>query len=74
MIDIPAGGFWAMATVFGVIVLGAVIAWGMMRNASRDRRRDALTEAGARQVYEHPEAEPNDASPNPDERLAGLKR
>jgi hypothetical protein len=69
MIDISSGAFWMLATVIGVALLGAVMAWAAARNAKRDKRQDALTEAATREQYDHPNAGDKTASPNPDHRM-----
>jgi hypothetical protein len=69
MLDISSGAFWMMVTVIGVALLGAVLAWGAARNAKRDKRKDALTQAATREQYDHPNVGDNEATANPDERL-----
>ena len=39
----------------GAIVLLAAIGYGVYRDKTRDRRKDAITEAATREQYEHPE-------------------
>jgi hypothetical protein len=50
--DAAGGGFLFMDVIGGIIVLGAAIAWGMARWATRDKRLDALTEAATAQLYD----------------------
>ncbi|HEX2558643.1 hypothetical protein [Phenylobacterium sp.] len=69
MLDISSGAFWMMVTVIGVALLGAAIAWGMARNARRDRSKDALTEAATRQQYDHPNVGDNQGPADPKHRV-----
>jgi hypothetical protein len=39
----------------GAIVLLLVIGYGVYRDRTRDKRKDALTEAATREQYRHPE-------------------
>lgn len=39
----------------GAAVLLAAMVWGVLRDKSRNKRNDALTEAATREQYEHPE-------------------
>ena len=39
----------------GAIVLLAAIGYGVYRDKTRNRRKDALTEAATREQYRHPE-------------------
>jgi hypothetical protein len=58
------GGFnWALMTIVGVIVLGAVMLWAAMRNRSSRPRVDD-TEAATRRVYEEEEREHHGESDN----------
>ena len=43
---------WALATVLGVIILAAAIAYGMWVNTKRSAGDKRLTEAGTRREYE----------------------
>lgn len=62
----PDGGdLWPLVTVFGVLLLGAVLAWAMMRNAGRDKRMDVVTEAATRAQYASDEGTGSDAPPSP---------
>lgn len=50
---IDAGGAgWLMMEVVGVVVLGAGIAWGAARWATRDKRLDPMTEASTAALYD----------------------
>jgi hypothetical protein len=44
--------FYGVAT----FVLGAVLAWAVLRNKYRNRANDAVTDAATRAQYEHPES------------------
>lgn len=62
--DIAAGAeggglSWMLIDVIGVGVLGAAIAWGMLRNQSRDRRMDPVTEAATREGYRNAGRDPD---------------
>jgi type II secretory pathway pseudopilin PulG len=46
-------GLWV---AIGVVVLGAALAFGLLRNSRRDRRMDAATEDATREVYQNYEA------------------
>jgi hypothetical protein len=39
----------------GALVLLAVIGYGVYRDKTRDKRKDAITEAATREQYEHPD-------------------
>ncbi|RXF74062.1 hypothetical protein [Hansschlegelia zhihuaiae] len=56
-----SGDLWMVMTVFGVIVLGAVIAWGLRRNRKITPRQDRVAEERTRDVYD---AENRDAKEN----------
>lgn len=50
---IDAGGLgWGLQTVIGVAVLGVALAYGMMRYATRDKRKDPMTEVATAQLYD----------------------
>lgn len=51
-VDMSGAGYLLMDVVGGVIVLGAVLAWGMARWATRDKRRDPITEAATAELYD----------------------
>jgi hypothetical protein len=38
----------------GIVVLGAGIAFGLFRYATRDKSKDAITEAATREMKDHP--------------------
>jgi cytochrome c-type biogenesis protein CcmH/NrfF len=42
---------WFFAVVIGAVILGAIIAWGMMRNRQRTPIERATTEAATHQNY-----------------------
>lgn len=44
------GEMWALVLI-GIAVLGGAIAYGMSRNARRDRGKDAVTETATRELY-----------------------
>jgi hypothetical protein len=50
--DAAGGGFLFMDVIGGIVLLGGAIAWGMARWATRDKRRDALTEAATAELYD----------------------
>lgn len=50
-VDFGGGGF-VMMSVVGVIVLGVAIAYGAARWATRDRSKDAMTEASTAALYD----------------------
>jgi hypothetical protein len=54
-----SGDLWMVMTVFGVIALGAVIAWGMMRDRKVTPRQDKVAQESTRDLYE---AEERDAA------------
>ncbi len=39
----------------GALVLLAAIGYGLYRDKTRDKRKDAITEAATREQYRHPE-------------------
>lgn len=50
---VDAGGAgWFLMEVVGVIVLGAALAWGAARWATRDKRLDPVTEASTAALYD----------------------
>jgi hypothetical protein len=51
-VDAGGAGFLLMDVIGGLIVLGAAIAWGMARWATRDKRRDPMTEAATAELYD----------------------
>ena len=51
--DAGGAGFMLMDVVGGLVGLGLLIAWGMARSASRDKRLDASTEASTAALYDH---------------------
>lgn len=57
-----AGGIsWMLINVIGgLVVLGLAIAWGSYRWASRDKRKDAMTEAATHAEYDLIEANGGD--------------
>lgn len=50
-VDFGGVGFLVMDVVGGLLVLGALLAWGSWMYARRDRRLDPLTEAKTAQIY-----------------------
>lgn len=55
----PAGGGvdaagigYVLMDIAGVVVLGVAIAYGLARSATRDRRKDAVTEASTAALYD----------------------
>jgi len=48
-------GYLFMDLIGGVIVLGVALAWGMAQYATRDKRRDAVTEASTAALYDEVE-------------------
>ncbi len=53
-----SGGFWMLMTVIGVAILGAVIAYAMMRNRNMTRRQKEISEEGTRRVYAEENRDP----------------
>jgi hypothetical protein len=54
-VDAGGVGFFLMDVVGGVVVLGLVLAYGMTRWATRDRRMDPVTEASTAALYDRVE-------------------
>jgi hypothetical protein len=54
-VDAGGVGFLLMDVIGGVIVLGVALGWGMARWATRDKRRDAVTEAATAALYDRVE-------------------
>lgn len=46
---------WELAFPIGVILLGLAVAWGLLRNRTRNKANDALTEEATREEYSHPQ-------------------
>jgi hypothetical protein len=56
--EADAGGVsWALMTVVGVAILGAALAYGAYRYATRDRSKDPMTEASTAALYDIVEAQ-----------------
>ena len=54
---VDAGGAsWILMDVFGALLLGLGLAYGLFRYYTRDKRLDPLTEAATRDAYEHPQS------------------
>jgi len=51
-VDMSGGAYLVMDVIGGVIILGVVLAWGMARWATRDKRRDPITEAATAELYD----------------------
>lgn len=47
---------WEVLFGAGALVIALAIAWGMMRNRTRNRANDPLTEAATREQYDHPKS------------------
>jgi hypothetical protein len=46
------GDLMPIVTIGGFIVLGLALAYALIRNARRDRGKDAVTEAATRELYD----------------------
>jgi hypothetical protein len=56
--EADAGGVsWAMINLVGVAILGAAMAYGAYRYATRDRGKDAMSEASTAALYDIVEAQ-----------------
>ena len=40
----PSGGFWSLITILGPLLLGAVIAWSLLKNRKEPREKIERTE------------------------------
>jgi hypothetical protein len=65
---------WSLVVVGGFIVLAAAIAFGLMRNAKRDRSKDAVTEAATRDLYDHSVSGDPERDLSPEARPREVKR
>lgn len=45
------GELWPIVTVFGVIVLGLALVYGIMQNRKKTKQQDRLTETGTEELY-----------------------
>jgi hypothetical protein len=51
--EVDQGGVgWGLMNFVGVIILGLAIAYGMFRYVTRDKRKDAITEASTHALYD----------------------
>jgi hypothetical protein len=57
---------WEILYGVGALVLFVGLAYGAWQYHTRDRRKDALTEAATRAEYDHPDADPRDLMRDPD--------
>ena len=46
---------WESLWHLGWVVLGAVLAWGLWRYHTRNKRNDPVTEEATRELYDHPD-------------------
>lgn len=44
--------FWFVVVAIGALILGLAIAYGLIRYTRRDRRKDAVTEASTKALYD----------------------
>jgi hypothetical protein len=73
--EAEGGGLqWSLMTVIGVVILGAAIAFGAWRYATRDRRKDPMTERATRAEYDAIEAAGGDDDDIPDRNFAPGRR
>jgi hypothetical protein len=45
---------WELGFGLGVLILALVLGWGLIRNKTRNKANDPLTEAATRREYDHP--------------------
>jgi hypothetical protein len=51
--EVDAGGVgWGLMNFVGPVILGLALAYGLYRYATRDRRKDAVTEASTAALYD----------------------
>jgi hypothetical protein len=55
---------WALWVALGTVILGLVIAYGMLRTARRTRAEKAVTEAGTRRIYQEEDQRKHDGMPD----------
>lgn len=67
------GDLMPVVTIGGVLVLGLVLAYAMIRNARRDRNKDAVTEAATRELYDKSVSGEPARDNSPDDRLEEVK-
>jgi hypothetical protein len=69
-VDMSGGAYLLMDVIGGVIVLGVALAWGMAQYMTRDKSRDAVTEASTAALYDEVERAGGDdeVSRSPDAR------
>lgn len=73
--DAEGGGLqWFSMTVVGVAILGLAIAFGAWRWATRDKRRDPMTERATRAEYDAIERAGGDDDDIPDRHFAPGRR
>ena len=46
---------WETLFGVGVVLLGFILAYGLYRNATRNKANDRVTEAATKQLYDEPE-------------------
>lgn len=63
-----------IVTIGGVIILGLVLAYGLMQNARRDRRKDPVTEAATREMYDKSRSGEPAADNPPENRPEAVKK
>jgi hypothetical protein len=67
------GDLMPLVTIGGALVLGLALAYGLFRNARRDKRKDAMTEAATRDLYDKSVSGEPARDTSPDDRLDEVK-
>ena len=67
------GEMWSLVVVGGFVVLGAAMAWGLMRMSRRDKGKDGMTEAATRQLYDETDSNDPAKSVSPDSRPQAVR-
>ena len=67
------GDIMPIVTIGGAIVLGLVLAYGLIQNARRDKRKDAVTEAATHELYDQARSDDPARDNPPDNRPEAVK-
>jgi hypothetical protein len=67
------GDTWPLVVIGGFIALGVALAYGLTQNARRDKRRDAVTEAATRDLYDKARSGEPARDNSPGDRLDEVK-
>lgn len=67
------GDTWPLVVIGGFIALGIAMAYGLMQNARRDKRKDAVTEAATRDLYDKSRSGEPARDNSPEDRLDSVK-